>query len=388
MKPIVVACSAGCDSMALLDTLVKEGKPVVVAHVNYKKRESADRDQAIVEAYCQAHSLACHVCTPVYEKGNFQHWARNVRYDFFEEVADQVGADTVAVAHHMDDVIETYLFQTSTGRLCETFGIAPTTTRHHLTICRPFLRKEKKELETYCQSHHIEYGLDETNLNDAYTRNQIRHEQVEHMSTKEKERILKEIEEANRQLEERRHQAEKILEHQTFSQWKNHPDAWFVLDWFLYTHTKKHYARKYMTDLLKQLNRPVCINVDGYDVEQWQGELLCEKGREIRPVVLDHLEYKDYGIVRIQEHGTTIESVDLKEEDFPVTIRPAQPGDAIRLRQGTKKVSRFFIDRKIPKIRRKYWLVLANRNQEIIFVPGIGCDIRHFSEKANAFVIQ
>lgn len=53
MSKCVVACSGGPDSMALLDQLNKQGKDIVVAHVNYKHRDTADRDENIVKDYCK-----------------------------------------------------------------------------------------------------------------------------------------------------------------------------------------------------------------------------------------------------------------------------------------------------------------------------------------------
>lgn len=53
MSKCVVACSGGPDSMALLDQLNKQGKDIVVAHVNYKHRDTADRDEKIVKEYCK-----------------------------------------------------------------------------------------------------------------------------------------------------------------------------------------------------------------------------------------------------------------------------------------------------------------------------------------------
>jgi tRNA(Ile)-lysidine synthase len=76
------------------------------------------------------------------------------------------------------------------------------------------------------------------------------------------------------------------------------------------------------------------------------------------------------------------------EKDFPICIRNVKPGDKIEMRFGTKSLSRFFIDRKINRIDRKHWLVMENQAGKVIFVPGLGCDVEHFSVKANLFMIQ
>ena len=94
MSKCVVACSGGPDSMALLDQLNKQG-------------DTADRDEKIVKEYCKKYDIPVRVLYPVHEKGNFQAWARDVRYAFFEEVADEFDTKLLYVAHQMDDVIET-----------------------------------------------------------------------------------------------------------------------------------------------------------------------------------------------------------------------------------------------------------------------------------------
>ena len=386
MKPVVVACSAGIDSMALLDQVAKKHS-VVVAHVNYKKRKSADDDQQILESYCKEKQIPIFVMNAKEPTGNFQSWARDVRYDFFEQVAKKVGADTIYVAHHMDDCIETYLFQKQTNRLCQQYGIGELTSRKGMKICRPFLRKEKKELEQYCMDHHVPVGCDETNFEDAYTRNQIRHQVVEKMSKEQKQAMMDEIDRENQKLFNRRTQAVKLLE-QPFQVWKKEQDAWFILDTFLSQITHRHYGKKYLIDLLKQLEKPHCIQVDNYWLENYQGYLLCEK--ESSPIhrVFHSIIFGDYERFSLNKSGKIIESIKVTDKDFPLTIRNVKDGDAIQLRMGTKSIHRFFIDRKISHIERKKWLVVTNAKNEVIFVPGIGCDINHFSEKPSVFMVQ
>ena len=388
MERVVVACSGGPDSMALLDWCQRQGLDVVVAHVDYQKRDTAARDREIVQTYCRKKGIPFYVHKPVYVKGNFQDWARTVRYDFFEQVAEEVGAETIYVAHQMDDVIETYLFQKENGRLADTYGIA-SVQRHGLQISRPFLTKEKKELEAYCQQNHIPYGIDETNLQDHYTRNRIRHQKVETLTRREKEAMLREIERENERLCACRNQASAFWEKDgSFSGLSQEKEAWFFLEWKIRETTGHHISRKQSVSLLEQLAHGACVCVNGFWFQVVQDRLVFKKAVSISPVRLEQIEYKNYGHFSLRPAGKTIESVDIQESDWPVVIRPVHPGDKIRLRYGTKKVSRFLIDRKIPEIERKGWLVIENKDQTVIFVPGIGCDINHYSEKANVFMIQ
>ncbi len=91
--------------MALLDMERKTGGGLFVCHVNYRKRPTADRDEAIVRQYCETHGIGLAVLYPHYEGGNFQAWARDVRYDFFCRQAHLQGIGTILVAHQQDDPV-------------------------------------------------------------------------------------------------------------------------------------------------------------------------------------------------------------------------------------------------------------------------------------------
>ena len=91
---------------------------------------------------------------------------------------------------------------------------------------------------------------------------------------------------------------------------------------------------------------------------------------------------------RLCQSGEKIEGVKLDDSDFPITIRNYREGDQIHMRYGHKKVNRFFIDRKILLKDRKTWPVMVNQRNEVIFVPGIGCDLKHYSENQDIFMIK
>ena len=85
----LVAVSGGSDSMALLDMLYNKGEKLVVCHVNYNVRESALRDENIVRDYCKERGIPLEILKGFkYDKseGNFENWARVVRYNFFKEI--------------------------------------------------------------------------------------------------------------------------------------------------------------------------------------------------------------------------------------------------------------------------------------------------------------
>ena len=117
-KKYVVACSFGPDSMALLDMAIKDGFNVVVAHVNYRKREASQAEQDNLQKFCDEHKIKLYILDLINQisSGNFQDWARKKRYEFFKAVAEKENAFAVLVAHQQDDVIETYLMQKKTWK--------------------------------------------------------------------------------------------------------------------------------------------------------------------------------------------------------------------------------------------------------------------------------
>ena len=373
MSKCVVACSGGPDSMALLDQLNKQGKDIVVAHVNYKHRDTADRDEKIVKEYCKKYDIPVRVLYPVHEKGNFQAWARDVRYAFFEEVADEFDTKLLYVAHQMDDVIETYLFQKNRNMICDWYGLKEKSVRHGYQIVRPLLNFTKSELQQYCNDNGVSFGIDESNLTNHYTRNVIRHTQIEKMDRNEKEEWILKIQNENDFWQIKRAGIEDFLKNWNgdVDSLLNQEDAWLCLDTFLFQALSHHFSRKYMEELCVQLKGNVLIEIEDHLLERHNEKLYLMPKPQNVYYTLNELEYKDYKEFSIMNQGQTIESFSVEASDFPLVVRHVKVNDVISMRFGNKNVHRFFVDRKICKIYRKYWLVVENNAGKVIFVPGL-----------------
>ena len=200
-KKYVVACSFGPDSMALLNMLIVEGYDVVVAHVNYHKRDVSNFEEESLRKYCKNHNVQIEVLdtSGLTCNKNFQEWAREVRYSFFKKVLDKYNAEAVLVAHHQDDLIETYLMQKQRGGFVKNPGIAEKTTIFDVEIIRPLLSYSKADLLKFDQANNVPFSIDCSNLTDDYDRNKIRHNIVEKMSKEERDKILSEIEMISKQ---------------------------------------------------------------------------------------------------------------------------------------------------------------------------------------------
>ena len=163
--------------MALLDQYRKD--IVCICHVNYHARKSANHDQHIVEAYAKKHKipLMIHRVNPaIYKKKkfNFEAWAREERYNFFNDCAHKLKVYDILMAHHLDDWLETAIMQVKRHSQTMYYGIRQHTKYKDINIYRPFINMRKQELINYCHKHKIKYGLDETNNDPKYARNKIR----------------------------------------------------------------------------------------------------------------------------------------------------------------------------------------------------------------------
>ena len=179
VKRLLVAVSGGPDSVVLLDALYREGFSVVVAHCNFHLRgEDSNLDAEFVKYLSEKYQI------PYYqvdfdtehescERGvSIEMAARDLRYEWFERVADQENCELIAVAHNADDVVETFFLNLTRGSgLQGLSGMAELRGR----IVRPLLQVSRKQIMEYIAEYELDYRIDATNLETIYTRNKIRH---------------------------------------------------------------------------------------------------------------------------------------------------------------------------------------------------------------------
>ena len=162
--------------MALLDMCIQKGMSIFVAHVNYHHRKEADEEERYVVSYCKERDIPVSVRNePFVSHGNFEADARTWRYDFFVKTVKENHLAGVLVAHHMDDLIETYLMMEEKNLEPSYYGLRSEMMYHGILVKRPLLSYTKAQLQKYCDERGIRYYIDSTNLSDEYTRNRIRH---------------------------------------------------------------------------------------------------------------------------------------------------------------------------------------------------------------------
>jgi len=167
---IAVAVSGGTDSMAALDFLARSNKEILVLHFNHGT-EHAPSAERVVSDYCE-HKNIPYIVGDLKEdipsgvsKEDF--W-RKARYEFFDREA---GDMPVITCHHLDDLVETWLFTSFHGDP----KLIPSIRGRYL---RPFLLTRKTVLEDWCIDKEVLYMNDPSNCDVSYMRNYIRHEVV------------------------------------------------------------------------------------------------------------------------------------------------------------------------------------------------------------------
>lgn len=175
---VIVGVSGGADSVALLDILHCLKYECVVAHCNFHLRgEESNRDAFFVEEFCERYKLK-------YERIDFdteayaathsvsiEMAARELRYNWFEQLRVIHLAGKIAVAHHRDDSVETILLNLIRGTgIRGLTGIAA----QNGYVIRPLLSVSRQEILDYLKDRKLSYVDDSTNNEDLYTRNKIR----------------------------------------------------------------------------------------------------------------------------------------------------------------------------------------------------------------------
>ncbi len=176
---VVVACSGGADSVALVHAFASARKPMelqlTLAHINHGTRASAWQDECVVLRIGAAFGLQVRVVA--LDGGDRDEAAlRDARYAALAAIARAAGATVVATAHHREDQSETVLLALLRGAGPE--GLRGMPARRALAdgvdLARPLLRIAADELRYACHVHALPYAIDPTNADGGLRRNALR----------------------------------------------------------------------------------------------------------------------------------------------------------------------------------------------------------------------
>lgn len=180
-EKVAVACSGGIDSMCLLHYLFANKKKwnieVCAVNVDHQIRENSANDSKFVEDFCQKNGILCYkfaIDVPKLakeQKTGLEETARTARYKVFETLLQKGLVSKIAIAHHQQDQVETVLLNIFRGSgLKGACGMREV----QKNLVRPLLNTPKAEINAYAKENKIEYVTDQTNSDDAYSRNFLR----------------------------------------------------------------------------------------------------------------------------------------------------------------------------------------------------------------------
>lgn len=176
---ILAAVSGGIDSMVMTDLLLRSGNIAGIAHCNFSLRgKESEGDEKMVREYSAKHKIqffSFKFKTGEYAKSkgiSVEMAARELRYEWFEKIRKENRFDSVAVAHNLNDNIETVILNLIRGTgISGLTGIRPSSNK----IIRPLLFATRQSIELYSAKHGIGFREDMTNSDTRITRNKIRH---------------------------------------------------------------------------------------------------------------------------------------------------------------------------------------------------------------------
>jgi tRNA(Ile)-lysidine synthase len=176
--PALLAVSGGADSMVMAHLFLSCGLDFAVAHCNFCLRGvEADKDEALVKDWCSEQNIAFYFTrfNTAYEaemrKKGIQETARELRYDWLNNLVNEYSFSCLATAHHANDNAETLLMHLFKGTgIKGLHGIPPQNGK----VVRPLLFAEKNDILAYAKENGVPYRDDASNFSDAYLRNAIR----------------------------------------------------------------------------------------------------------------------------------------------------------------------------------------------------------------------
>jgi tRNA(Ile)-lysidine synthase len=183
----LIGVSGGRDSVTLLHWLIEIGyKKLTVCHLNHDLRgRSSDADARFVKKLAGKYQVDFELgmtnvrALAKKKKKSLETTAREARYSFFAKAAERHRCHTIFLAHHADDLVETFLFNLTRGAgLSGLAGMRNVSTRRidgvDLTIVRPLLSVWRSDIDKYVHERHLRFREDVTNKTLAATRNRIR----------------------------------------------------------------------------------------------------------------------------------------------------------------------------------------------------------------------
>lgn len=405
---VVIGCSGGPDSLALLDILAQLREScamrVVVVYVHHGLRLAADEEvrqvrRAAAERQCPFVTARVDVqALAAQRQQSIETVGRDERYRILRSVAKQYGAARIAVAHHQNDQAETVLLHLLRGSGLQGLGAMRPQTG---AIIRPLLCVTRQDIELYVTAQGLAPCHDETNDEPLFVRNQIRLEIIPFLQRYNPALIA----DLNRlaQISQGDEAVLQDLADTAYAAAKMSLPQGLAL--------RKEQLASLPCGLARRVIRLAVAEVTGstrnlsfeqveivrtlarkaarkeFRSRYWQAYTTCDTVCIVRTLPIDtpvpaagpvlipgpgQYQLGDY-ILSLQlaatPPGQADAVFDADQVPFPLTLRYREPGDWLKLSGGTKKLKKYYIDKKIPQSLRNCMPLLCQEH-EVLWLPG------------------
>lgn len=413
---IAIALSGGVDSIVLFHLLVTEYKDsykeLVVFHINHGLREESYEEAEFVERFVKDFDVKFYkeeLNMSDLERDSHtseEMLARELRYQAFNKMAKLEGVTKLLTAHHKNDQVENILMRLLTGRsidhslaICEEIEMAG------LTIYRPLLNSLKAELEEYAKEKNLHYYVDATNFDTDYTRNNIRHNIVPLLNDINSGSFDNLINFANYYQNINNNLKKAILSNKDnyiFS--RDEDKISLVKDKFLELNEEEMYfllkdlitdelgvfdiKQKAIFDVVSSLkknsgnksydlknNLKIISQYETLYIHKIEKKCYNDKIEIIIDKICDNSVYEFYQNKFIISTDAKDSEIGFNKSELPLLVTIKKEGDRVRRGKINKKLSRIFIDEKVPKELRDTLPVIRNNKGEVLGVLGIGTKV-------------
>lgn len=411
-KKVLLAVSGGVDSMVLWQLFEAAKLNYEVAHVNFSLRgEESDADEALIAKMAKKLKVQLHVkkaatkAIAAEKKLSIQMAAREIRYNWFDELLANNHLAALVTAHHLNDSLETLFINLNRGTGLK--GLSGISSSEKLI--RPLLSFTKEEIRQYASANQIEFREDQSNQSNDYERNWFRHELIAKWEAYNPQ-LLKKMQVTFNRLQHDQELLADFLKAETSAlKLQLKKGELYISDLLALAHQKDAlffllqplgFNETQVSELLqcilkkevgKQFESPKFHLV--VDREKLFISELREKSERTEveinadtkgidrplPIAFSCRDKNEFLATRaeLSTELTVREGLDFEQLEFPLSLRTWLPGDwMIPLgMKGKKKISDILVDEKVPLHKKNDYLVLCS-GENIVCLLGVRIDDR------------
>ena len=398
----IVCCSGGIDSVVLVNLMLSMSKNFVVAHCNFNLRgDESNEDQEFVRKLCDKYSLEFFTKSfntkKIKQDSNksIQMIARDLRYDFFEELSSKLNINYILTAHHLNDSLESFIINISRGSgLDGLIGIPENNNK----IIRPLIGFQKNKIVHYAKTKNLKWRQDSSNKNNSYLRNKIRNsiipelEKLEGNFLKNFKKSISYLRISNKliheKIDELKHNLLEYKENEISIKISN-----------LEKKNKKVFLYYFLRDfgfvdwdkIFKLTNSESGKRIlsQSHILFRNKGQLILRPIQEIKKInylindIDSSIKFNNSFQIKFEKttkisKNNNIVTVDSEKLKFPLILRNFEDGDSFYPfgLNGSKKVSKYLKDNNISYLDKSSITVLVNGDNKIIWVVGMRLDNR------------